>query len=547
MAGTEAAASEAAAASDAPGASSGTEAAGESAPSAVKDGPTGFQRWLLPSLARKHDQAVAALEAEAAERQRVKDLHDQTDKAYKELHRHAREKHKEKTRENFSLEQQLEYAITTELKLRAEVDRLERALQLTQHDLGNARYELASLGEEWRLDEGRARSLVRTHELGHLQLCDHLESAVDALSRWRGDGDRLCDALDDALVAVGVQREVDEAARVARETKAVGGSTRGLGDAAAAEQRELAAELAQQRAFVAEIRQASQVWGERESAWMDSLPVLRAEFAGALYAAQLHQQQELSALILKSPEKRRELQTRLKEIHDHREAVCGVWPNLNVGNSPPSTKQSAKEGTLDRKPTPKAGRRARVTGATAAASAERSSASRSSPSPSPMRSSPMRTPPSQGRRATKATTALDTGSEAAAAGGTPSIATTKRVNRFKKAPSAVATGHAESRAVVIAASAVDKRAKRPGTPTGSGLGSGGGRMDGIAQQTGATGGAGKRPGSAASLAGSVPVWNRPDSAGSISVASRPSTAGSRSRPGTANSMRRPPTPEQVSN
>ena len=54
------------------------------------------------------------------------------------------------------------------------------------------------------------------------------------------------------------------------------------------------------------------------------------------------EEEELSALILKSPEKRRELQSRLKEIHDHREAVCGVWPNLNVGYAAP--KKDEKKG-----------------------------------------------------------------------------------------------------------------------------------------------------------------------------------------------------------
>ncbi len=518
-------------------------------------GPSGFQRWLLPGLARKHDAIAAALAAEAAEKLKVQEKHEETDKAYQELHRHAREKHKKSTREKFSLEQQLEYAITTELKLRAEVDRLERALQLTQHDLGNARYELASVGEEWRLDEGRARSLVRTHELGHLQLCDHLESALDALSRWRNDGERLCDALDDALVAVGVQREVDEAARVARETKAVGGSTRGQGNAAAAEQRELAAELGQQRAFVAEIRQGLGVWGERETIWMDSLPALRAEFAGALYAAQLRQQQELSALILKSPEKRKELQARLKEIHDHREAVCGVWPNLNVGRAPKD--KGDKEEKSELKQTPIAGRRAVAAKAASRSPAKRSPA-RNLP---PMRQtsstklgqalsagrSPAKTPPSKGRRAatdamppagpdsssTAGVAPADSSSDAVE--GTASIATTKRVNRFRKAPTATMTSHVESHAVVLSAGTIEKSPKRPTTPGG----------DGIRRKAGA--GSGKRPGCAPSISGSVPVWSRPGSASSIGIGSRPSTPGPHSRPGTAGSgsLRRPPTPEQV--
>ena len=451
-----------------------------------------FHRFVLPGLARKHDAIAAALAAEELERQRVKELHATTDKAYKELHRHARETHKEKTRENFSMEKQLEFAITTELKLRNEVERLERALELTQHDLGNARYELSSLGEEWRLDEGRARSLVRTHELGHLQLCDHLESAVDALGRWRGDGERICDALEDALDAVRVQRATDEGARTAREMKAVGGSTKGLGNAAAAEQRALATEVAQQRAFCGEIKTGLEVWGERETAWTDSLPVLRAEFAGALYAAQLHQQQELSALILKSPEKRRELQTRLKEIHDHREAVCGVWPNLNIGSAPagggarPQAAKSAKSG----KPAAKSGRRAGAgaAGASARASPARASPARASPARNltPMKTgkslgSPVRTPPAQGRRAVQQTSAAANSSLSASyaslraeAGatdlnelkGTPSIATTKRVNRFNKAPSAVATGHRESAAIVIAAGTIEKTSLhgRPNTP-----------------------------------------------------------------------------------
>jgi hypothetical protein len=519
----------------------------------TEEGPSGFQRWLLPGLARKHDAIAAALAAEAAEKLKVQEKHEETDKAYQELHRHAREKHKTSTREKFSLEQQLEYAITTELKLRAEVDRLERALQLTQHDLGNARYELASLGEEWRLDEGRARSLVRTHELGHLQLCDHLESAVDALSRWRNDGERLCDALDDALIAVGVQREVDEAARVARETKAVGGSTRGLGNAAAAEQRELAVELDQQREFVTEIRQGLNVWGERETAWTESLPALRAEFAGALYAAQLRQQQELSALILKSPEKRKELQARLKEIHDHREAVCGVWPNLNVGRS-----SKDKEEKSEVQQTPKAGRLA-VTAKAARHSPAKRSPARNLP---PMRQtastkvgqalssgrSPAQTRPAKGRRPpTDATTpaGLDsssstgvapTDSSSGAVEGTASIATTKRVKRFRKAPTATITSHAESRAVVMSAGTIEQSPKRPSTPGGS---------DGINRRGGV--GSGKRPGSAASIAGSVPVWSRPGSASSVGIASRPSTPGPHSRPGTAGSgsLRRPPTPEQV--
>ena len=497
-------------------------------------GPSGFQRWLLPGLARKHDAIAAALAAEAAEKVKVQEKHEETDKAYQELHRHARVKHKENTREKFSLEQQLEYAITTELKLRAEVERLERALQLTQHDLGNARYELASLGEEWRLDEGRARSLVRTNELGHLQLCDHLESAVDALSRWRDDGERLCDALDDALVAVGVQREVDEAARVARETKAVGGSTRGLGNAAAAEQRELAAELGQQREFVSEIRQGLKVWGEREAAWMDSLPVLRAEFAGALYAAQLRQQQELSALILKSPEKRKELQARLKEIHDHREAVCGVWPNLNVGLINKS----------ELKQPPKAGRRSATAGA-AHHSPAKSSPARNLP---PVRQSsstkvgalsadrsPVKTPPAKGRRAATAATAPAGAGSSSSGGVAVPDTTTKRVKRLRKAPSATITSHAESRAVVMAAGTIDKSPKQPSTPGGHGIRKNGGV------------GIGKRPGSAASIAGSVPVWSRPGSASSIGITSRPSTPGPHSRPGTAGSgsLRRPPTPEQV--
>ena len=497
-------------------------------------GPSGFQRWLLPGLARKHDAIAAALAAEAAEKVKVQEKHEETDKAYQELHRHARVKHKENTREKFSLEQQLEYAITTELKLRAEVERLERALQLTQHDLGNARYELASLGEEWRLDEGRARSLVRTNELGHLQLCDHLESAVDALSRWRDDGERLCDALDDALAAVGVQREVDEAARVARETKAVGGSTRGLGNAAAAEQRELAAELGQQREFVSEIRQGLKVWGERETAWMDSLPVLRAEFAGALYAAQLRQQQELSALILKSPEKRKELQARLKEIHDHREAVCGVWPNLHVGLINKS----------ELKQPPKAGRRSATVGA-AHHSPAKSSPARNLP---PVRQSsstkvgalsadrsPVKTPPAKGRRAATAETAPAGAGSSSSGGVAVPDTTTKRVKRLRKAPSATITSHAESRAVVMAAGTIDKSPKQPSTPGGHGIRKNGGV------------GIGKRPGSAASIAGSVPVWSRPGSASSIGITSRPSTPGPHSRPGTAGSgsLRRPPTPEQV--
>ena len=136
-------------------------------------GITRFQRLFASSLVDKHDAITQALEEQRAAHAELEEQHSKTETAYKDLHRSARKAHVEKTKETFSMEQQLEYAITTELKLRAEVERLERKVKLTQHDLGNARFELASLGESWRLDEDRALDLVRTHELGHLQLCDH--------------------------------------------------------------------------------------------------------------------------------------------------------------------------------------------------------------------------------------------------------------------------------------------------------------------------------------------------------------------------------------
>ena len=510
-------------------------------------GITRFQRLFASSLVDKHDAITQALEEQRAAHAELEEQHSKTETAYKDLHRSARKAHVEKTKETFSMEQQLEYAITTELKLRAEVERLERKVKLTQHDLGNARFELASLGESWRLDEDRALDLVRTHELGHLQLCDHVESAVDSLSRWRADGERLCAALHNALEAVSVQRQADEEAREARELKAVGGTTRGLGDAAEAEQRELEAELQQQGAFVGEIEDALLVWEEREKVWAESLPGLRAEFAGALYAAQLHQQQELSALLLKSPSKRAELQARIKEIHDHQEAVCGVWPNLNVGYASP--KKDEKKGAPATSPQ-RAGKPGRDT---------------SPPKPTPKqtpKASPKPSAKQTPKRTPKRHQAVGVDAPAAAAAPPDSA---KRLAKYKAAPQVVATPQAESQAIVIAAGSM-------------------GALD--------TGG--KRPGSAASLSGSVPEWTRPDSPAAVVSAqaglalsrpstpgsvgrahlsrpstpgsvgrahlSRPSTPGSvgrpataestrkpplAGRPSTAESTRRPPTPEQV--
>ena len=73
-------------------------------------GITRFQRLFASSLVDKHDAITQALEEQRAAHAELEEQHSKTETAYKDLHRSARKAHVEKTKETFSMEQQLEYA-----------------------------------------------------------------------------------------------------------------------------------------------------------------------------------------------------------------------------------------------------------------------------------------------------------------------------------------------------------------------------------------------------------------------------------------------------